>query len=492
MAEENKKIIEMADRRKAIEEMYSGDEQLLRVFEKARSSSLNSIFTRDNLEKIISRVGSNGLDRKEVGNLANFAYATDPIYAGIIDYLSNMFLWRYYYFPVKIRDKASDADFGPIYELMTQIIDGLSVETTFPHIMTKLFKEGAVYLYTVKDSKSKTISTLILNASYCKPILVSQYGTGVFQFDVKYFDELGLKGDDLEQALEFFPEELTSAFRSWKAKIGPRYIIVDGRFSTYININEFGFPSQLSVLQGVFDYAQYRQNEIDRNTARLDTIITHKIPHYEGRLLFELKEASSLHRSMARHFASNKRVKFMTSFGDLEVHQIQTDLNTSIETLETAQKAIYRTASLNSNVFMGDKEEALAIGLTKDASIVWKYVQQLINFYNLTINNLYNFKGYQIQLTMLPITHYNVKEMMEIHRKNAEFGIGRLEVIVASGTKQGHIEHKAKLEDFLQLDKILKPLSSSHTQTKTPETPSEEDKTETDVEEDEQDKENNN
>lgn len=214
MAEENKKIIEMADRRKAIEEMYSGDEQLLRVFEKARSASLNSIFTRDNLEKIISRVGSNGLDRKEVGNLANFAYATDPIYAGIIDYLSNMFLWRYYYFPIKIREKASDADFGPVYELMTQIIDGLSVETTFPHIMTKLFKEGAVYLYTAKDNKSKTISTLILNASYCKPVLVSQYGTGVFQFDVKYFDELGLKGDDLEQALEFFPEELTNAFRN--------------------------------------------------------------------------------------------------------------------------------------------------------------------------------------------------------------------------------------------------------------------------------------
>ena len=214
MAEENKKIIEMADRRKAIEEMYSGDQKLLRVFERARSAGLNSIFRRDNLERIISRVGSNSLNRKEVGNLANFAYATDPIYAGIIDYLSNMFLWRYYYFPIKIREEASDADFSSVYELMTQIIDGLSVETTFPHIMTKLFKEGAVYLYTVKDNKSKTISTLMLNPSYCKPILVSQYGTGVFQFDVKYFDDLGLRGEDLEQSLDFFPEELTSAYHS--------------------------------------------------------------------------------------------------------------------------------------------------------------------------------------------------------------------------------------------------------------------------------------
>lgn len=71
---------------------------------------------------------------------------------------------------------------------------------------------------------------------------------------------------------------------------------------------------------------------------------------------------------------------------------------------------------------------------------------------------------------MLPITHYNLQEMMEIHRKNGEYGIGRLEAIVASGTKQGHIAHKTKLEEFLKLDEILKPLKSSHTQSLTEKT----------------------
>lgn len=52
---------------------------------------------------------------------------------------------------------------------------------------------------------------------------------------------------------------------------------------------------------------------------------------------------------------------------------------------------------------------------------------------------------------------------MELYRGNAEYGIGRLEAIVASGTKQRDITHKAVLEDFLKLDEILKPLASSHT-----------------------------
>lgn len=88
-----------------------------------------------------------------------------------------------------------------------------------------------------------------------------------------------------------------------------------------------------------------------------------------------------------------------------------------------------------------------------------------MSFYNVAINNLYNFKGYQAQLNMLPITHFDEKEKMDLYRSNAEYGIGRLEAIVASGTKQRDIVHKSILEDFLKLDEILKPLASSHTQT---------------------------
>lgn len=87
-----------------------------------------------------------------------------------------------------------------------------------------------------------------------------------------------------------------------------------------------------------------------------------------------------------------------------------------------------------------------------------------MSYYNLAINNLFNFRGYQAELTMLPITHYNQENMMDMYRKGGEYGLSRLEAIVASGTKQRHLTHKAALEDFLRLDEILKPLSSSHTQ----------------------------
>jgi hypothetical protein len=88
---------------------------------------------------------------------------------------------------------------------------------------------------------------------------------------------------------------------------------------------------------------------------------------------------------------------------------------------------------------------------------------------------------------MLPITHYNLPEMMELHRRNGEYGIGKIEAIVASGTKQKHIAHKSKLEEFLRLDEILKPLASSHTQSSKDTEDSSEEETEVDIPEGEGD-----
>lgn len=364
--------------------------------------------------------------------------------------------------PVLIKEKANATDYEEIYRLMTDIVDGLSIEITFPMVLTKLFKEGVVYLYTTKNTASKTISTITLNPKFCKPVMISQYGTGIYQFDAKYFDSLGARDEKLEELLNLFPDELVKCYNEYKAG-GPQFYTLDGRFSTYISVNEYGFPNRLSILKSILDYQKYRANEVERNSAQLDRIVTHKIPSFEGSLLFELPEIKALHATMARGLSTNTRTRLLTTFGDVEIHPLQENSSVQNKTLETANKVIYDTAGLNSSLFNGTTQDALTYSQIRDASMVWKYIQQLVNFYNLTINNLFNFKGYQIELTMLPITHYNMKDSMEIYRRNAEYGVGKLELIVSSGTKQRHINHKHELESFLKLDEILTPLKSSHT-----------------------------
>nr|DAJ82906.1 MAG TPA: hypothetical protein [Caudoviricetes sp.] len=53
--------------------------------------------------------------------------------------------------------------------------------------------------------------------------------------------------------------------------------------------------------------------------------------------------------------------------------------------------------------------------------------------------------------------------MMNIYKEGATLGVGKLEYIVSTGTKQVDIQAKIDLEDYLKLDQ-LKPLSTSYTQ----------------------------
>lgn len=54
--------------------------------------------------------------------------------------------------------------------------------------------------------------------------------------------------------------------------------------------------------------------------------------------------------------------------------------------------------------------------------------------------------------------------MIQQYRENAAYGIGKLEAIVATGIKQKHLRDRARLEKALDLDSLLVPLQSSHTQ----------------------------
>jgi hypothetical protein len=346
---------------------------------------------------------------------------------------------------------------------MTEIIDGLHLEVLYPTILTSLFKDGIVFIYTEKNTPSKTISTYVLNKKYCEPVMMSQYGTGIYQFNAKYFEDLGLRSEELDVILDMYPKELSEGYRAYKAG-GPQYFILDGRYASFFRLNEYNFPTHLAMIKSIFDYNNYRANEVERNSAQLDKIISHKIPSYEDQLLFEIDEVKELHSSMSRQISSNTRTKLVTTFGDLEVHYLAENDKIQNEILEKAHNAIYQNAGLNTEVFNGKSEEALMYSLDRDAALVWKYVDQITNFYNLTINNLYNFKGYQAELVILPITHYNSSESISSYKSNAEYGVGRLELIVASGTKQKHITPKAELEKYLKLEEILKPLQSSHTQ----------------------------
>ena len=443
-----------------IKEMYKDDKSIRHNVNRTSNDS-NTIGTLTDTALRSSYFSTDSTLEKQ-REYSKQAYTFFPVYSNIVDYLSNMYNWRYTFVPSLVKDKGGD--YNESYQLMAEVVDGISIETTFPMVLTELFTCGAAYLITTKNTAAKTITTLKLPYKYCRPSAVSQYGTVIYQFDFSYFDSLGLSPQELDAIFDFYPKEMKNQYTDYKKD--PRNLqwqMLNPKFAGAVLSNETGFPNKLYSLFGILQYQEYANNELQRSGQLLDKIVSHKLPTWQDKLIVDIDEMSELHQSMAKIIAKNNHVRMLSTFGDIQVHSIGEDQSKENKTMENAYNTIYDNSGLNHSLFNGNSVKALEFALTRDKALVWKYIEQLVSFYNVVINNSFNFNGYQCNLSILPITHYDQDKMLLSYKEGATLGVTKLEYIVASGVKQVTLKNKIELENLLKLDE-LKPLSTSYTQ----------------------------
>ena len=411
-------------------------------------------------------------DRSQIVEISKKLYAVNPIYSHLIDYLANMFMWRYKIVPHKVysksktkaRKKIDEEDFSIIYNLMLEVADGLSVETKFPAMLTLLLTNGGVYFTTVCDEESLTIDTLLLPDDYCRKVGETQYGTAIIEFDFSYFQDLGLSSDKLDDYLNSFPKEFKTGYTKYTKNSNLRWQQLDPHFSSGVLMNEYSIPTYLYTLGGILDFEKYQDNELERNENLLKYIVVQKMPIYQDKLVFEMDEVAALHRSLRNIIDKGDKTRLITTFGDVDLLKVSENDTSENEVLTKAYKAIFNNGGFNSGLFTSDSVTALKMSLIRDKAIIWRYVQSLVSFYNITINNWFDFKSYQADFDILPVSPYTYEDDVKQYKDNATLGVGKLDYIIASGTKQRHINDMFELENFLHLDRIT-PMQTSYTQT---------------------------
>ena len=136
-----------------------------------------------------------------------------------------MYTWNYKVTPhklyaktkAKLKKKMKDDDFQLMYNLMLEVVDGLSIETKFPALLTLLFTTGSVYFTTYCDEENYAIDTILLPNKYCRKIGETQFGAAIIQLDMSYVDDLGGNSDELKKAfLEGFPVEFKKYYNAYK------------------------------------------------------------------------------------------------------------------------------------------------------------------------------------------------------------------------------------------------------------------------------------
>lgn len=457
--------------RKKIKNIYGDDTAVNnRYGQRALPFRINTqLDTREELRAELERSWN---APKEISKISRQLHNIDANYAKLISYYANMFYIRYVVMPVQIRKDIPVADqvYMEEYNRMVEVADGMSLEQMVPEILEELLINGSVFLTTFKDNSTKTLSLIILPHDYCRTVFKTTLGTNVIEFDFRYFELYQLQADK-EQALALFPPEFTEKWlQHWEERktMGPGkdqgWLELDPRFSTSITTNEKEIPPLIWGMEGIFDYDRVRDAETEKKVNQLEKILTHRIPMTNsGELIFDLDEVREIHKAISRITDNHTGLSTITTFGDTQLLKLQDEDKVQNRALDQAYEGIFRVAGLNSNLFMGATDLALKTNIRTDKAYIWKYISQLNNFINLVLNQLYNFKPFQAEVNILPITVAEEDDSIRLYRESATVGIGKLEAVVASGVKQRSLQDRAKLEQMINLDSMLKPLQSSHT-----------------------------
>lgn len=452
-----------------LKQLYSDEPSIKRRFDQTATYKKGTYATAKAVRTALEQAITN---RTSIVETSKQLYATNPIYASVIDYISNMYMWRYKVLPHKVyskskakaRKQVKEEDFSLIYNLMLEAVDGLSIETKFPAMLSLLYINGGVYFTTFFEEESLAVNTMLLPDQYCRKIGETQYGTNIIQFDFSYFQNLGVQGKELQDLLKSFPKEFQSGYRRYLSDSNLRWQTLDPHFSSALLLNEMSIPTYFYLLGGILDYEKYQDNELERNDNLLKYLVVHTMPHYEDNLIFEVDEVEAIHQSLKRIVDTGEKARLITTYGDVHVDRISENDTSENQVLSKAFAAIFNNAGFNSGLFTGESVTALEMSLIRDKGRVWKHVQSLLNFYTIAINNWFEFKDYQADIDILPISPYTYNDDIVKYKENATLGVGKLDYFIASGVKQKNIQDQLYLEKFLKLDEIT-PMQTSYTQT---------------------------
>ena len=449
--------------------LYSDEMSTKRRYDYRTSYSTVDYNTAAEVRKALKDAVSN---KDTIVDASKKLYVTNPIYAAIINYLTNMYTWQYKVIPHKLYTKSkakarkaiNEEDYLIIYNLMLETVEGLALKNKIPSLLQRLFTEGSVFFTTISDDESLTVDTLILPTKYCRKIGETQFGTAIIQFDMSYFRDQGLTEDKLKDYFKSFPKEFEVGYRKFLADSKQQWCELDPHFSSGIMMNEVGVPTYIYILGGILDFEKYQDNELERNENSLKYLVVHTIPHYEDQLIFEVDEVAAIHRSLKKVVDTGEKARLITTYGDVHVEKISEKDNPENEVLSKAFKAIFNSAGFNSGLFAAESVKALDMSLIRDKGMVWKYVQQIVSFYNVAINNWFDFKGYQADIDILSISPYTYIDDIEVFKNNATLGVNKIDYLIASGIEQKHISDVLLLEKTLGLENIT-PMQTSYTQT---------------------------
>ena len=455
---------------------YYGQQKIQSKKDKKTSEEIEDILLNDN--------------EFAIRKLSRDYYSISGIYRRLILYFATLLTYDIAVVPKFKTEKVDKKKTIKTVNDACYFIDSLDLKQELPRIMTTILKDG-VYYGLFKECENGKFIFQDLLPRYCRTRYKSPNNLPVLEFDLTYFinyrgmeaftniDELQLYPKYIQQNFKRFFETNTTKnpykqtiIKDKKQLENNKWLIIPESLGVVFYFKDTK-PIFASAIKAIQELNDYKGLEKSLDEQELKKILVAQIPmNDDGELQFTLEEAAELHKSLLKMLKNNPDVDVLTTFTDTDLLNLQDSSQANRDNLEKMERSVYNEAGVSRNLFATDSSASLEASIKVDAALAINIIASIENFLNYQINKKFEDKKIFLEVSILPITHYNREEISKLYIQGAQYGYSKIFAGISLGVKQSNLINLITFEnDCLELSNRMLPLQSSYTTSGKPEEP---------------------
>lgn len=322
------------------------------------------------------------------------------------------------------------------------------------------------YYGVIQQVDKQVFSVIDLPVDYCRTRFKDAFGKPILEFNILYFDYIS-DPEDRKKCLKVYPSVFKRFYEQYKnGKHSNYWMFVPSDISICFSLLDSERPFFLSIIPAILDYDDAVEIDKAQQEDKVKKILINHMPHLtDGSLVFEPDEAKVFHDGAVQMLKDNKFLSVYTSYADVDVVSSKTTADNTTNNIDKMVMNIYNEAGTSKELFSSNSNLALKYSLANDTSLMMVLANKYSTFITQILNSLYGNSFLSFSYSILPISYYNEKDNLDLYFKLASSGYSLLLPALCVGIGQSELMGLKDLENnVLNLNEILKPLSSSYTQ----------------------------
>lgn len=446
-----------------------------------KSDGITSFVSTEDIRVALDRAFQRG-DSKEIRVLSRHFFRVSGIYSSAVQYLAYLPTYDYLIIPrVLGTDVAEDK---VSREVVRQLffLEKMGLKQSLKDIALDVIVDGVSYVYFRRKGGQGVIQKLPIE--WCRTTGMLN-GRPVVEFNLDYLELAGQESEKVRR-MNSLPPEIVYEYNIWKedshkmknsshrrrnseysSTLGGTWITLSPENSTAFYFHANKQPILANSFFAILDVMELKGIEKKKAENELYNLVVQKFGFLEdGEPILELPDMQAFHNSAKKIFEKTNQTDLLTTLADIENINLNEAAAAPID-FAPWNKSVYSELGISSQLFSTEGNMALEKSMIVDESLIFTLVEKFENWINSILDNEFlddDIEMFSTRLTIPPISNNNRQEMSQKYKDMATLGYGRLLPAIALGQSQLDIMATPVFENsILDLDKVMKPLQSSHT-----------------------------